>query len=246
MPYPVGLVAHFDARSDGDGGHNAAGLVANRSADAANARFQFFLVVGPAELFDAVDFHDELFGCADRVLRARCQSRAADVGAHFFGGHIAQKELAAACAVQGSHGADAARQTNARAGSINVLNVHDRVVAADREVDRLTGALEQKLHHADRFLANIKSIAHEAAVFKESQPQAPTAVVHAIDEAVLAEIPQKTVHGRHVNFGHLGNFMQTDRRRAIGKCAQDAACSLEHLHLLNFVLGGGFRNFSVV
>ena len=89
MPYPVGLVAHFDARSDGHGGHNMPGLVTNRSTNAANAGFQLFFVVGPTQLLDADDFHDELFGRVDGMFRTRRKSRAADVGADFFGRHVA-------------------------------------------------------------------------------------------------------------------------------------------------------------
>ena len=97
-----------------------------------------------------------------------------------------------------------------------MLNVHDGVVAANGEVDGLTRTLEQKLHHADGLFTDIESIAHETAVFKEGQTQTPAAVAHAVHKAILGKIPEQTMHGRHMNFRHFGNFMQTDRVRAIG------------------------------
>ena len=70
-----------------------------------------------------------------------------------------------------------------------MLDVHDRVIASNGQIDRLSRTLKKQLHDADGFFPNLQTISDKAAVFEECQSQAPTAVGHTIDQPVLSQIP---------------------------------------------------------
>ena len=125
-----GFVCHVAFAHQRDGRNDASGFVTDRSPDAADAVFEFFVVFGPTAFAYFVKRHDEALTRRNGFLRAGFKPGAGDVARQFVRREGAQEKFAARRAVQRRKRTDLTGKPDARVGAADVVDIDDAVARA--------------------------------------------------------------------------------------------------------------------
>jgi hypothetical protein len=120
------------------------------------------------------------------------------------------------------------------------LDVHDLVVAAHREVDRLADLRVQLAHERQRMLAHADAGLHQVAELQQAHPEPVAALLDALDHAVAHECGEDAVRGGRVQPRLAGEDLQADRVRGVGQDVEQLHHPLDDLDgVLGFLVAHG-------